>query len=90
MAFSYNPGALEVDLNWVRFKIGDTDSTDELLSDEEITSLISLAGSRELAAVKAARAISARYTRFGAAAEAGMFEELADTLQNEIVPSYLL
>lgn len=90
MAFSYDASALEKDLNWVRFRVGDTDSTDAQLDDAEITALISLHQSRELAAVASARAIAAKYARFGAMKEAEAFTLLADTIEREIVPGYLL
>lgn len=90
MAWSYNSAAMEVDLNWVRFKVGDTDSSDQLLQDEEMTSLISLHQSRELGAVAAARAIAAKYARFGAMKETEAFSLLADKLEDEVIPGYLL
>ena len=39
MTFSYNENALDVELNKIRLYIGDTDSNDPLLQDEEIASV---------------------------------------------------
>jgi len=51
------------DLDAVRFKIGDTDSTDEQLSDEEINYLLTSTGSVDRAAIAAARSLLAKYSR---------------------------
>lgn len=41
MSFSYDPdNILTNDLDWVRFTIEDTDSSDYLIEDEEITALL--------------------------------------------------
>lgn len=87
---SYNSAELEKDLNWVRFRIGDTDTTDEQLADTEIQSLISLHPSRVHAAAAAARAIAAKYSRFGATDEAEVFTDLSDTILSEAPPGCLL
>lgn len=49
--------------SWVRLKIGDNDSGTPELQDEEIELLISDEGSKERAAIAAARALGARYAR---------------------------
>ena len=63
MSWSYSgdPGAS--DLDEVRFLIGDTDTTDQQLSDEEITYLLTSAGSVKAAALEAARSLWAKYSR---------------------------
>ena len=47
----------------VRLLIGDTDESDQLLTDEEINYLISVGGSAEYGAVLAAESISAKLSR---------------------------
>jgi hypothetical protein len=59
--YSGNPAASAVDQ--VRFTIGDTDTTDQQLSNEEITWLVSVRGSAPLAAPYAAEAIGAKLAR---------------------------
>jgi hypothetical protein len=59
--YSGNPAASALDQ--VRFTIGDTDTTDQQLSNEEITWLVSARGSAPLAAPYAAEAIAAKLAR---------------------------
>jgi hypothetical protein len=59
--YSGDPSASAKDA--VRFTIGDTDDTDELISDEEVTYLISIHNGVGMASVGAARAIAAKYSR---------------------------
>jgi len=47
----------------VRFEIGDTDSTDPLITDEEIAYLLTQNGTVSLAAVAACEAIAAKFAR---------------------------
>ena len=44
-------GDLSKDLDWIRFTIGDTDPDEAFMTDIEITSLLSLKGSKEQAAL---------------------------------------
>ena len=89
MTWSYTPGTLEKALDWVRFRVGDTDTNDQQLSDEEIQSLIDLHDDLKMAAVAAARAIGAKYRRYGAVEEAQAFSDLADEIAGEGAPAYL-
>ena len=90
MSWSYDPALVEVALNWVRLRVGDTNTSDQQLSDEEINSFIALSGGdRKAAAVAAARAISAKFTRFGEQVEAENFRRLAEEIASEGAPSYL-
>jgi hypothetical protein len=50
------------DRDKVRFKLGDTDTSDELISDEEIAYLLTL-GTVQQAAAHGAEAIAARFAR---------------------------
>lgn len=89
MSVSYNSAELEKDLNWVRFRIGDTDTNDAQLQDEEIQMLISTNRNRITAAAAAAAAISAKYSRFGAEKEAESFRQLSAQIAAECPPDYL-
>lgn len=63
MAWTYDD-ALDQPLYEVRFKIGDTDTNDQQLSDGEINYLLAQAGNNVLkAAVLSSRAIAAKYSR---------------------------
>lgn len=63
MAWSYsgNPSSSERDA--VRFLVGDTDTNDQLLSNEEIDYLVTLHGSVHRIASESARAIAAKFAR---------------------------
>lgn len=60
---SYSGNLDTSDLDWVRFRIGDTDTTDEQVSDTEITALLTVYGSKEAAAYEAARGLASKYAR---------------------------
>ena len=62
MAFTYTL-PLATDAHKVRFMIGDTDSTDVLLADEEITYLLTVKNSLTLVAADACDAIAAKFSR---------------------------
>lgn len=49
--------------SWVRMRIGDTSSGDQLLSDEEILALIDSEGNNHAAAAVAAESIGAQFAR---------------------------
>lgn len=59
--YANNPSGSTRDM--VRFLIGDTDNTDQQLSDEEISALLSTFGTARSAAEHAARALAAKFTR---------------------------
>lgn len=59
--YSGNPSSSSRDA--IRFLIGDTDTTDQLLSNEEIDYIISVQGASNRAASEAARAVAAKYAR---------------------------
>ena len=61
--WSYSGDPSQNDLNMVRFLIGDTDASDPQLSNEEITSAITVKGTANAAAIFCANALAARYTR---------------------------
>ncbi|MBW2084440.1 MAG: hypothetical protein JRI54_00190 [Deltaproteobacteria bacterium] len=62
MTWSYD-SSLSTDKDKVRFHIGDTDETDQLLQDEEITYLLTETTNVLLAASRAAKAITAKFSR---------------------------
>jgi hypothetical protein len=51
------------DLSWVRVRIGDTSSGDQLLQDEEINAFVDSEGNREMGAALAAEAVGAQFAR---------------------------
>lgn len=58
---SSGPGSS--DRSWVRLRIGDNSSDDQLLQNEEIDLLLESEGSKYAAAAEAARTIAAHYAR---------------------------
>lgn len=94
MTWSYNP-LLASTLDQVRFKIGDTDTNDQLLSDEEINALLTACSDSVLcAAYRAARGLAAKFSRYvdqkvdritvNLKDKAKAFTELADELYNDL------
>lgn len=63
MAWTYTNNPSGVQRDEVRFLLGDTDVTDQLVTDEEIAYLISVRGSSLGAAIGACEALEARYAR---------------------------
>lgn len=63
MTWTYDASPLTSNLDAVRFLVGDTDSSDQQLQDEEITYLLTVEGGVRYSAYKAAKALAARYTR---------------------------
>lgn len=62
MTWTYLPAAMR-NLDRVRLLIGDTDSADPQLQDEEITFFLTEAGNPRAAAVQAVEALIGRYAR---------------------------
>jgi hypothetical protein len=63
MTWTYSGNPASSDRDAVRFLVADTDTTDQLITDEEIAYLIGLYTEAPLAAVGAARAIAAKFSR---------------------------
>ena len=64
MSWNYNSSNLgSSDLAWVRMRVGDCTSGDQLMQDEEINAILADAGDRTLAASRACRQISATFAR---------------------------
>ena len=61
MSFTYDPSSSG--LSYVRLRVGDTSSGSARLSDEEITTLLSVAGNRTIAAALAAESIAGKFSR---------------------------
>lgn len=63
MAWTYSGDPSASTLDAVRFVIGDTDTTDQLLQNAEIDYLITKHGTVRVAAAESCRAIAAKYAR---------------------------
>lgn len=63
MSWSYDT-SLPADLDKVRLLIGDTDTTDQQLSDEELGAMLTVYGAVNSAAIAACRALAAKYARY--------------------------
>lgn len=64
MTWTYSGNPASSDRDAVRFLVGDTDTTDQLITDEEIAYLLSVYSEAPNAAVGAARSIAAKFARF--------------------------
>lgn len=62
MTFTFNED-LSTDKDLVRFQLGDTDSEDQLISDEMIAALLTKEGSVNGAAISACRYLIAKFSR---------------------------
>lgn len=101
MSWSYNSN-LATDKDKVRLLVGDTDTTDQLLQDEEINYLLTETGNVLLAASRAAKAIAAKFSRqanktvgdlrIDLSQKAEAYHKLADNLEQRAksvsVPSF--
>lgn len=63
MAFTYSSDPAASDRDYVRFRVGDTDSTDQQLADAEVDAMLAEKGNKLTAAAFCARAIAAKYAR---------------------------
>ncbi len=63
MAWTYSGDPSLSDLDMVRWLVGDTDSSDQIVLDEEIDAAVDRYGSPERAAGKIALGISAKFAR---------------------------
>lgn len=63
MTWTYSGDPSDSDVDAVRFLVGDTDTTDQLLTNEEIQYLVDEQGSAHTAAAAAANAIAAKFSR---------------------------
>lgn len=98
MAWSYSGNPASSNLDAVRFLVGDTDTNDQLLSNEEINYMVLTHGNVRRAASESARAIAAKFARLmnrsigGLAADFSakyrQYLELADNLleKDELSP----
>ena len=64
MTWTYSGDPSNSDLDAVRVRIGDTDSTSQQLDDEVIDYFLDTEGSVQAAAIASTRALVAKYTRF--------------------------
>ena len=63
MTWTYSGTPNTSDRDAVRFMVGDTDTADQLITDEEIAYLLAEEGTPGLAAARAAEAIAAKFAR---------------------------
>ena len=64
MAWTYNSTAIgSSGLSWVRWRVGDTDTDDQLLDDDEIQAAIDNEGNKELGAAVTAEVLGAHFAR---------------------------
>lgn len=92
MSWSYVPGASARD--YVRFLIGDTDSSNELLQNEEIDTALSNEGNKYAAAAVCADALAGKFSdeadkkvgplSISASQKADKYQKLADRLRAQI------
>ncbi len=91
MSWSYIGSPLDEDKDKVRFRIGDTNTQDQQMQDQEIDYLLTDQGSVEAAALKACEILAAKYSRFADSAvgdvkvshsqKAAAYLTLAETLR---------
>lgn len=89
MAWSYDNTDLGKHLNWIRLVIGDTDSADPLLDDNEINGILALEPERELAAALACEALAAKFAARGGVKETETFQMRAAQIRASVGASYL-
>lgn len=63
MAWSYGGDPTTSDRDWVRFRIGDTVETDQLITDGEIASMLAQEPTKQKAALLVAKALLAKWAR---------------------------
>ncbi len=90
MAFTYDNANVEAARNWVRLRIGDTDSNHQLFQDSELDTLISIHQDRVAAAAAAAWMLAARFVALGSRDDAITWDALAEQISSETVPASLL
>jgi hypothetical protein len=93
VTWTYSGNPANSTLDAVRFLMGDTDTTDQLLSNEELSWLITTEGTAYYAAAEACRAVAAKFARQMSRSVGGLsadfaakyrqYLELADRLETE-------
>jgi hypothetical protein len=78
--YSGNPSSSARDA--IRFEVGDTDTTDQLLSDEEIAYVIAIYGGSYEGASNAAMAIAAKFARLMSRSIGGLSADFAAKYQH--------
>lgn len=64
MTWTYSGDPSSTDRDAVRFLIGDTDNTSQLITDEEISYMLAQEGSSSSAAARICRSLAAKYARY--------------------------
>ena len=98
MTWTYSGNPANSSSDAVRFLVGDTDTTDQLISNEEIAYLVTVHGNIRRVASESARAIAAKFARLMSRSIGGLqadfsakyrqYLELADNLlaKDELAP----
>lgn len=82
MAWTYSGDPANSDRDWVRFRIGDTDTLDQQLQDAEIASLLTDFPPKGRAAAEACRRIAAKYARLVDTSTADKSDSLSQRQQH--------
>jgi hypothetical protein len=82
VTWTYDPSDLSDDVSQVRVRIGDTNTHDKLLSDEELQHFIDDRGTVLLASVSAVRAIIAKLARNIDRSNIGMSAQRSQSIQH--------
>lgn len=91
MTWTYDPTDLSTDLAKVRRNIGDTNSSDQGLTDEEIQSFLDDGLSLDLASLRSAQALYAKWVRDVDRSNIGMSVSRSQKLQHlkDLIDGYL-
>jgi len=63
MSWTYSGDPAKSSRDWIRWRLGDTDSSAKLQTDAEIDAALTTWGTKELAAAQIARTVAAGYSR---------------------------
>ncbi len=81
MTWTYSGDPSSSDRDMVRFLIGDTDTTDQLATDAEISWAVGISSNNYEASAEIARGLAAKYSRFTAASIDGISMNYGDRVK---------
>ena len=81
MSWSYDD-SLPTDRDWVRFRIGSTNSADQDISNEEIEAVLAMKADKDTAALACARALLAKFSRDYDRSNIGMSASRSQRIQH--------
>lgn len=64
MTWTYSGNPSSTNRDAVRFLVGDTDNTDQLVTDEEIAYMLAEEGSASMAAARVCRSLASKFARY--------------------------